>query len=105
MGKEKFIEDIKDFLKDVSKEIKIEKVILFGSRAMGNFTNESDFDLIIVSRDFKDMNFFSRVEKMYDYWKIDYPVDFLCYTPNEFKILSEKISIVTEAIKKGILIK
>jgi hypothetical protein len=35
----------------------------------------------------------------------DYPVDFLCYTPEEFRKLSKQISLVKQAIKEGIEIK
>ena len=63
---------------------------------------DRDFDLIIVSPKFKKLDFFQRRAKIYDYWKFNYPVDFLCYTPEEFKKLSKKVSIVSEAIKEGI---
>jgi len=39
---------------------------------------------------------------MYDYWNLDLPVDFLCYTPKEFNKLKKQISIVKEAIENGI---
>ena len=39
---------------------------------------------------------------MYDYWNLDYPVDFLCYTPEEFEKKKKEISIVKEAVKEGI---
>jgi len=31
-----------------------------------------------------------------------YPVDFICYTPAEYKKLSKGITIVQQAIKEGI---
>ena len=100
--KEYLIKSLKTFLGKLNKDIKIQKVILFGSRARGNFNEDSDIDLIIVSDDFQDMNFFERVKKMYDYWEIDYPVDFICYTSGEFDKLKKRVSIVTQAIKEGI---
>jgi len=42
---------------------------------------------------------------MYDYWELDLPVDFLCYTPKEFDKLKNKITIVKEAVENGIEIK
>lgn len=41
---------------------------------------------------------------MYDYWDLRYPVDFLCYTPEEFKKLSKQITTVREAVKEGVVI-
>ena len=42
---------------------------------------------------------------MYDYWNLNYPVDFLCYTPKEFNKLKNQITIVREAVRDGIEIK
>ena len=39
---------------------------------------------------------------MYDYWSLKYPVDFLCYTPEEFNKLKKQITIVREAVENGI---
>ncbi len=110
MGKEKTLERkllkkrLADFKFIVNKDIPIEKLILFGSRAKGNYHKWSDIDLIIVSPKFRKLNFFKRGAKMYDYWNLNYPVDFLCYTPEEFKILKKQITIVREALKEGITI-
>ncbi|HLD41762.1 MAG TPA: nucleotidyltransferase domain-containing protein [archaeon] len=100
--KEALKNKLKSFRENVNKEIKIEKMILFGSMASGKTHADSDVDLIIVSPDFREMNFFKRGAKMYDYWDIRRPVDFLCYTPEEFKKLSGQVSIVSEALKEGI---
>ncbi|MFQ5531368.1 MAG: nucleotidyltransferase domain-containing protein, partial [Candidatus Nanoarchaeia archaeon] len=82
--KEYLVKNLKKFIKDLGRDIKVSKVILFGSRAKKNFKEESDVDLIIVSDDFKEKNFFERASKMYDYWEINLPVDILCYTNMEF---------------------
>ena len=42
--------------------------------------------------------------KFYLMWKEDYPLEVLCYTPEEFKRKSKKTGIVSEAIKEGIYI-
>jgi hypothetical protein len=39
---------------------------------------------------------------MYDFCDLNYPVDFLCYTPEEFNKLKKEVSIVSEALKEGI---
>ena len=100
--REHIIKGIKKFVKKASKKFRIEKIIFFGSRIEKSYSKDSDIDLIIVSNDFNGLDFFERVSKMYNYWDLDYPVDFLCYTNEEFEILKLKISIVKEAIKKGI---
>ena len=106
MAKNKHLTNrLKLFKERVDKDLPIRKIILFGSMASGKSGKDSDVDLIIVSPKFKSMDFFERGAKMYDYWNLRMPVDFLCYTPEEFKKLSKQVTIVSEAVKHGIEIK
>ena len=75
---------------------------LFGSRAKGNNHRWSDFDLVIVSKKFRKKESFQRAVGFHNYWTIDYPVDFLCYTPEEFNKLKKQVTIVREAVRQGI---
>ena len=95
---------LKDFKYRVNRDIPVDTMILFGSRAKGKTGKDRDVDLLIVSPRFKKLDFFKRGAKMYDYWDLNYPVDFLCYTPKEFNKLKKQITIVREAVKEGILI-
>ena len=47
-------EIINEYIHEISKEIKIEKVILFGSYAKGTTHPYSDVDLAVFSDNFKD---------------------------------------------------
>jgi len=100
--REDLIEELKRFKTKISKDMPIQKLILFGSRATGKAREDSDVDLIVVSKNFKKLNFIRRAAKMYDYWDSKLPVDFLCYTPEEFEKLRKQVSIVSEALKEGI---
>lgn len=102
MDKKTVINIIREFVKAVSKDIKIEKVILFGSHARGDAGENSDIDLIIVSDDFEGIKSIKRAAKMYSYWNSLAPVDFLCYTKSEFNKLKEMITIARQAAKEGI---
>ena len=53
MGKKKHIIQLREFKKKLSKNIQVKKMILFGSRAYGKPGRWSDFDLIIVSPNFR----------------------------------------------------
>lgn len=101
--KEDLIKGIKKFKKKLSKDKKIDKVILFGSRARGKYRKSSDVDLILVSSAFRGINC-CRSAGLHKYWTLDLPVDFLCYTPKEFNRLKKKITIVRKALKEGISI-
>ena len=105
MGRTKHIDFLKEFKKELSSSIPIEKMILFGSRIYGKPHRWSDFDLVIVSKKFSGIDSLKRSLGFYDYWKLDYPVDFLCYTPEEFNKLKKQITIVKEAVENGIEIK
>lgn len=90
------------FKEELNKDFLISNMYFFGSRAIGKPHKYSDIDLIIVSPKFRKLNFFKRGAKMYDYWNLNYPVDFLCYTPEEFNRLKKQATIIREAVKEGI---
>ena len=90
------------FKRRVNKDFPLKKMIFFGSRTRREEDEDSDIDLIIVSDKFKSLNFIKRAAKMYNYWDMDYPVDFLCFTPEEFEKKTRGVSIVSEAVKEGI---
>ncbi|ATZ61002.2 MAG: hypothetical protein DDT33_01407 [Firmicutes bacterium] len=100
--KKDVIKDLRDFRKKSSKHTSIERMIFFGSRAKGEYEKHSDIDLIIVSPKFKGLKFRKRPLLLYDSWDLDYPVDFLCYTPEEFEKKKKQITIVREAVEEGI---
>ena len=102
MDKKTSLIKLNEFKADVSNVIPIDKMILFGSRAYGKPSRWSDFDLIVVSKKFSGIKSYKRARKLYDCWNLDYPVDFLCYTDEEFDRLKERMTVVKEAVKKGI---
>lgn len=101
MDRKKTVEQLKKFKALVNRTFPIEKMYLFGSRAWGKPHKDSDFDLVVVSPKFRKLNFFQRGGKMYDYWNLRYPVDFLCYTPEEFNKLKRQVGLVSLAVKEG----
>jgi len=103
MDRKELLKNLKIFREKLKEDYKIKEVILFGSRANGKFRKDSDVDLIIVGN-FQGKNGLKRVPPLYEYWKIDLPVDFICYTPVEYEKLKKKVSIVREALKSGIII-
>ncbi len=104
VGKTTVINELKKFKQTLQKEIAVPKLILFGSVADGTANKDSDVDLIVVSPAFSKLNFFKRGALMYDYWKPLLPVDFLCFTPEEFEQRKKGATIVSHALKTGIVI-
>lgn len=78
------------------------KVILFGSRARGDWIKESDYDFIVVSPRFEGVPFPSRPVELYRLWKGSPGIELLCYTPDEFERKRREISIVAEGVKEGV---
>lgn len=103
--KNKNLEVVKKYSKRLQKSFDIDLFIFFGSRARGNFNEDSDFDLIIVSKDFEDRPWHKRPIKAYLKWTENYPLEILCYTPKEFETMKKKSRIIQEAVKEGIEIK
>lgn len=92
-----------DFIRRVKKKFHLEKALLFGSRARGDFLKHSDYDILLVSPDFKGIFFTQRIAKMYAFWK-HYPLEIepLCYTPEEFAQKKRQLGIIRQAVKEGI---
>lgn len=103
MGGRKLIDQcVADFVGRLKQRYRLERMILFGSRATDNWLRESDYDFIIVSPDFAGKRFTERAVEVSYLWEADAGVETLCYTPEEFRRKAQQISIVAEAIKTGI---
>lgn len=66
---DEIMEDIQKYIECISKKIKIDRVILFGSYAHGNATIQSDIDLAIVSSEFGKSPLIEKME-LYE-WRLD----------------------------------
>ena len=89
----------------LNNRFKIQKFMLFGSRARDDWLLNSDVDVILISADFKELKFVERSAEIIGYWNSPTDLEPLCYTPEEFKRKSKEIGIVRQAIKEGIEIK
>ncbi len=103
MKNQKFIDKIKKIAQKIGKEYQVEKIILFGSYAWGNPTQDSDFDLLIVKKEKKD--FIQEQQKIREVIDGELPVDILIYTPKELdKRLEMGDFFFQDVINKGIII-
>jgi uncharacterized protein len=110
MARRKFVDEVVDrFLEEKLDYIRSQyaptHLFIFGSRAKGTATEESDIDLIIVSERFREVRFVNRMGQfLNDVWP-DVHVDALCYTPEEFEIMLHKQApFVRDAVASGIRI-
>lgn len=100
----KLVKALKGFKEMICQKYDIKEMILFGSQVSGEANENSDIDLIVVGDEFEGENPLKRPVVLYLEWTMDYPVDFLCYTPEEFEEKRKEISIVRHAIKEGVVI-
>ena len=99
------VKSLKKFAEEISTEVPIDKMYLFGSRATGKIKKSSDVDLLLVSKGFIGKRRLKRAPPLYMKWNLQYPVDFVCLTPKEFREKKNAAGVVQEAVKKGIKIK
>jgi predicted nucleotidyltransferase len=75
MKYEKLTEELKLKLVDLSKKYKLKLLILFGSRAKGNYTENSDWDFAFLPKSGftfeQEESLFNDLMKILDYEKID----------------------------------
>ena len=76
-----------------------ESILLYGSYARGNAREDSDIDIIVVSRDFKNMNLRERLELLgLAAGRVFEPIEALGYTPDELEA-NRKGTFLEEALK------
>lgn len=92
---------VEDYLKELSSEIDIDKAILFGSYAKGNYGVDSDIDLAIFSDSFKDMERIESIKYLLKRARKYRGVDLqpISFTKKDYE---ERIGIVDELLKTGI---
>ena len=83
--------------------LNVSRIILFGSQSTGAASEESDIDVLIVSKDFRGKDIFERVQLVKDaevmtIKKFLVPLDTVTMTPEEFESDS---SLTAEYAKSG----
>lgn len=97
-----------EYLTTLRRRIPVDKAILFGSVARGTGGQNSDIDLIVISDWFKKMRFIDRLillSRARGDRFLDWPMDILGYTQEEFGRLSRTSTVLTEAKKDGVEIR
>ena len=94
---------IKKLTERIVKNYQPEKIILFGSAARGRLDKDSDLDLAIIKKTTK--RFYDRIGEVLKIVRPITPkpsIDFLVYTPSEFKQMrQDNYFVKDEIIRKG----
>jgi predicted nucleotidyltransferase len=92
---------IKNILED--RNITVDRIVIFGSCARGNYAASSDVDIAIISRDFDEKDVFQKAEMLKGLkWtlveKFELAFDIV---PVSLKQWQESSSLVVDFIKEG----
>lgn len=96
------------YVKHIRSKLDIDRAVLFGSVARGAADKDSDIDLIIISNQFKKMNLAKRLTLLSHLRGrefLNWPMDILGYTADEFDELSKVSTMFAEAKSQGIVIR
>ena len=99
---------VKEYLKCFSSNIKVDGVFLFGSYATGKARGDSDIDIVVISPDFKEIDFIKRMEMLSHFRQAkitrSVPMDIIGYTPEEFANIDKESVIMKQAKREGRMI-
>ncbi|CDX03486.1 RelA/SpoT [Desulfitobacterium hafniense] len=91
---------IESYVQKIGKQIPIEKAILFGSYAKGNYDNESDIDIAIFSDYFVNLEGIDAFKLLFmPTLSYDKDLQPLAFTMDDYK---DSLGVVEEIIKTGI---
>lgn len=101
MGREKVLERVVELL---AEKLRLKALILFGSRARGDWSPWSDYDLLIIA-DF-DEQYLDRIKKLLDILsKIPLEIEPHPYTLQEaLEMLKRGNPIIVDALEEGIVL-
>lgn len=99
---EQVIRELRRLKRRLSQRLGVDRLILFGSRARGQELLTSDVDVVVVSEGFRETPFRRRHEKVLELWPDLVDLEVLCYTPEEFDRLRQRVGIVKQASQEGI---
>ena len=89
------------YLPRLRRRYKPDLVLAFGSRVKGEGLVESDLDLLVVAEAFRGVPFLERAYRLLTDLDLPFPVDLLCYTPEEFAQKRRELGIVSQALEEG----
>lgn len=95
-------QELQEYCRNVIKSFKPLCIILYGSRAKGTFTPQSDADIIVISNNF-NQDFLSRIRSLIDLNATALPIEPLGYTESEFIIMLESFRLTAlDSVSEGI---
>lgn len=100
MDKDAVLKIVSRFKKAIeAQNIRVDRIIVFGSQATGKAREGSDIDVVVISDDFKDKGYWERIDilsaAIYDVFE---PIEAIAMTTEEW---GNGTSPVTDYVKDG----
>lgn len=92
---------VRDYADRLKEQIRVDRIIVFGSRARGEALNQSDVDVAVISPSFADMPWVRRLEFLSVNWRYNVPGECFGYTPEEFETRGDELGFVGEIQRHG----
>jgi hypothetical protein len=96
--------DIHELIRRLGARMRVDAVIVFGSRARGDALRESDVDIAVVAPDFAVMPPLKRLELLASEWPGTCGADIIGFTPEEFRSRRDQLTLVAEIAREGRLV-
>ncbi len=85
------------------KGVRVEKLIVFGSRVRGDHLESSDLDVMVISKDWEGIPFPRRLQIIQECWESKkLGLDGFGYTPEEFE-RGRSFVLISQAVREGIV--
>ena len=82
-----------------SQGMRAEKIILFGSYATGQYRQDNDIDVAVISQDFEHKNYWQRIDILSGaIYEIFEPIEATAFTPDEWQ---SRKSIIADFAPNG----
>ena len=91
------------YAETVRARVRASAVVLFGSRARGDAFRESDYDVAVISADFRGLTLRERWKRIDGAWEAPRAVEEVCLTPEELAGLGSLL--VCDIVEEGIAIR
>lgn len=96
---------ISRYIQHLSGKIRVDRIIVFGSRARGDFMENSDLDLLVISPDFKGRDHLERAKLLHKVWRAvnatSLRVEAFGYTDEEVKKMKRYSPFIRKIIRDG----
>lgn len=96
--------ELRTFLERLEREIRPERVILFGSRGRGDNRIDSDYDMPIVARAFHHVPWAERAGLVMRLWELPPDLEAICLTPEEHRRRAGDLTVVGVATRDGAVV-